>query len=714
MKKDFPFHYRLNPDIVNMSLRVHDHGTPDKDFFEVEGYLSCKVDCSARALDTDTGSCESLTTDRVRCEGAADPHGRPCQWNGESCFSIESGRCSRETLCYEVLDGMSDCSSRTDARLSRTDSSGTLCGWKDKDKKCFASTFNCKAAHGWHNQKGKVTTTQMASYKEYITEGKSEVYKMTGVSCGTQGVTADVRNWKGVYEASRVMEKLLKHHGVSGWNDPDMLIGSSHGAKLVLTPAQSRAQFSLWAVMSAPLMLGVNVMKITDFDVDTWPQLRVKEALWHLRSGLDIQAGRGRVVFSNCPAYPDLETGVNLDGSPAFSWRPSLVCGGHRYWVNCGNHIANNCGSCGTGDDRCHGACKWIRNPGGDLPKCLPVDNTSAKTNVSCGGHHAKSCEECPRGNGRTWCNKDCKWLDEGECVPSDKPTSYEDRWNPWTLEMINDQAERECQIVWAKTLSTGEEKTENVRLAVKNVWSGQSRMQSGDLHLSLEAKGGHQLLLLMDAKVARDLTEQTAKHRPCIGASCSNNRKEGAFFSPLHGDVVKELLSKSPRSVLEKLLERSITEQKALQMEDLFQELPAELDEGSNPGYEIPTVLALVSLAFLVIILCTRRAHNLQEDPGVTPNIPKMHPDHHYRRTVKMRTTDLSALQVQGILEELMLQYTGPTYDLFRKNCCHFAEDFCQRLGVGCIPAWVHRLARLAARIESILEAAQRIRSPG
>lgn len=75
---------------------------------------------------------------------------------------------------------MSDCSSRTDydSCCQRTDSSGTLCGWKDKDKKCFASTFNCKAAHGWHNQKGKVTTTQMASYKEYITEGKSEAYKM--------------------------------------------------------------------------------------------------------------------------------------------------------------------------------------------------------------------------------------------------------------------------------------------------------------------------------------------------------------------------------------------------------------------------------------------------------------------------------------------------------------------------------------------------------
>lgn len=29
-----------------------------------------------------------------------------------------------------------------------------------------------------------------------------------------------MRNWKGVYEATRVMEKLLKHHGPGGWNVP--------------------------------------------------------------------------------------------------------------------------------------------------------------------------------------------------------------------------------------------------------------------------------------------------------------------------------------------------------------------------------------------------------------------------------------------------------------------------------------------------------------
>ncbi|CAE7900988.1 K02A2.6, partial [Symbiodinium sp. KB8] len=52
VKRDFGFQYRLNPKANNMTIRVHDHGTPDKDFFEVEAYLSCKVDCGGRALDT--------------------------------------------------------------------------------------------------------------------------------------------------------------------------------------------------------------------------------------------------------------------------------------------------------------------------------------------------------------------------------------------------------------------------------------------------------------------------------------------------------------------------------------------------------------------------------------------------------------------------------------------------------------------------------------
>jgi hypothetical protein len=40
----------------------------------------------------------------------------------------------------------------------------------------------------------------------------------------------------------------------------------------------------------------------------------------------------------------------------------------------------------------------------------------SCTSPVQCGGHSAASCSECPEGNGETWCNGDCQWLD-GQCV---------------------------------------------------------------------------------------------------------------------------------------------------------------------------------------------------------------------------------------------------------------------------------------------------------
>merc|ERR1719219_2096273 len=35
---------------------------------------------------------------------------------------------------------------------------------------------------------------------------------------------------------------------------------------------------------------------------------------------------------------------------------------------------------------------------------------------VYCGGHSASDCGDCPQGNGPTWCNGDCTWVDD-QCV---------------------------------------------------------------------------------------------------------------------------------------------------------------------------------------------------------------------------------------------------------------------------------------------------------
>ena len=63
--------------------------------------------------------------------------------------------------------------------------------------------------------------------------------------------------------ALRANRNLTKFAGPGGWNDPDMLVGSSEHAAAHITPTQSRTQFSMWAVMAAPLLIGSNLLNMS-------------------------------------------------------------------------------------------------------------------------------------------------------------------------------------------------------------------------------------------------------------------------------------------------------------------------------------------------------------------------------------------------------------------------------------------------------------------
>ena len=69
-----------------------------------------------------------------------------------------------------------------------------------------------------------------------------------------QGVYS--QGWKFILESQVGLEQYA---GPDHWNDPDMLETGNPG----LTPAESRAQFSLWAVLAAPLMAGNDLRKMT-------------------------------------------------------------------------------------------------------------------------------------------------------------------------------------------------------------------------------------------------------------------------------------------------------------------------------------------------------------------------------------------------------------------------------------------------------------------
>ncbi len=63
--------------------------------------------------------------------------------------------------------------------------------------------------------------------------------------------------WKFILDSQVGLEKYA---GPDHWNDPDMLEVGNPG----LTPAESRAHFSLWCMLAAPLMAGNDVRKMSD------------------------------------------------------------------------------------------------------------------------------------------------------------------------------------------------------------------------------------------------------------------------------------------------------------------------------------------------------------------------------------------------------------------------------------------------------------------
>jgi len=94
------------------------------------------------------------------------------------------------------------------------------------------------------------------------------------------------------------------------------------------------------------------------------------------------------------------------------------------------------------------------------------------------------------------------------------------------------------------------------------------------------------------------------------------------------------------------------------------------------------------------------------QLKPGVQCAIPRADLHHHFRETLELGRTALTAEEITATLRDLIEEYPGTGYDLLHRNCCHFADDFCKRLGVGPMPGWVYRLARIAAQAHGAVQA--------
>ncbi|KAJ4792556.1 hypothetical protein LUZ62_043802 [Rhynchospora pubera] len=95
--------------------------------------------------------------------------------------------------------------------------------------------------------------------------------------------------------------------------------------------------------------------------------------------------------------------------------------------------------------------------------------------------------------------------------------------------------------------------------------------------------------------------------------------------------------------------------------------------------------------------------AHD-QAVTGIFESEPQQCPGFQFRKSILIGRTDMNPRQVQRLMEELAMEYTGNTYNLISKNCNHFCNTVCLRLTSKPIPKWVNRLARIGFLCNCVL----------
>lgn len=79
----------------------------------------------------------------------------------------------------------------------------------------------------------------------------------------------------------------------------------------------------------------------------------------------------------------------------------------------------------------------------------------------------------------------------------------------------------------------------------------------------------------------------------------------------------------------------------------------------------------------------------------GIVCEVPRTNQKHRYRESISLGFTRLSKAEVALVLGDLVELWLAEDYHWLNNNCLSFANDFCRKLGVGGIPAWVDRLPR-------------------
>lgn len=112
-----------------------------------------------------------------------------------------------------------------------------------------------------HDALNKTGHSMFFSMCEWGVEDPATWAPLVGNSWRTTGdINPSWGSWTSILNAN---DKWWQKAGPGGWNDPDMLeVDNGHG-KGKMTTAEQKAHFTMWCLIKAPLLLGMDLRNIT-------------------------------------------------------------------------------------------------------------------------------------------------------------------------------------------------------------------------------------------------------------------------------------------------------------------------------------------------------------------------------------------------------------------------------------------------------------------
>ena len=288
----------------------------------------------------------------------------------------------------------------------------------------------------------------------------------------------DDTNWQGVLTNININSALAKNAGPGGWNDPCLLLAEDSAGNLRISQLQSRAQFSMWAVMASPLIISANIRNMSTMNVETYTNA---EVIAVDQDPLGVQGER--IAGLNLQALSEIEGGAASE-------------------IEAGAASADSCSA---------GALA----AGGDVHKAnMTIAQATAwcDANVGCVGFTAHQPGACAAANGSAVFEmyfKDASVArnDDKNWTTWQKPGSTTNIWarpltgGRWALVFLNVGAttvDLACdESCMAKTSLAGKE------VMVRDLWTHRD-LGKQTVHTltakALSPKGGHAMYLLTPA----------------------------------------------------------------------------------------------------------------------------------------------------------------------------------------------------------------------